>query len=95
MYSMAIGAGIGYLAGNPQARRKTAEIFRQLKESPQAKAVEDTLGEKVNTLTAKATGRREIDITDPAYGGGGADAVDPGVFTPTGLAPERPSMVPH
>jgi hypothetical protein len=76
-YTMAIGAGLGYLAGNERARRKTIDTFKQLKGSPQAKAIEDRVSTKANELTSKVT--RRIDVTEPANGAptiGGADAVD-------------------
>lgn len=98
MYSVAIGAGIGYLAGNQQARKKTADLLHQLKASPQAKAVEDKLTEKATTLKAKTTGGNGIDLSDSRYGSGAIPAVEPEVFTPgrgAGQIQTRPSMVPH
>jgi hypothetical protein len=86
MYTMAIGAGIGYLAGNQQARHKTTELFRQLKSSPKTKAVEEKVSEKVNSMIDLSSGRS------------GTDNAQPEVFTPGGHAspPQpRPSMVPH
>ena len=76
-YTIAIGAGLGYLAGNEQARRKTIDAVKQLKGSPQAKAIEDRVSTKANELTSKVT--RKIDVTESSNGApmvGGADAVD-------------------
>jgi hypothetical protein len=86
IYAIAIGAGLGYLAGNAQARRKTAEVFKQVKSSPTAKAVEDRVSSKVTELTSKKD--REIDMSDTAFESGisdpsyvgGADSVDPSAF---------------
>jgi hypothetical protein len=96
LYAIAIGAGLGYLAGNEQARRKTAEVFNQVKSSQPAKAVEDRVSSKVTELTTKKS--RDIDVSDPAFEGGiadpsyvgGADTVDPGAF---GKSNTRSSMV--
>jgi hypothetical protein len=91
LYTIAIGAGLGYLAGNEQARRKTAEVFHQMKSSPTAKAVEDRVSSKVSDLTSKTSKNdADIDVTDPSYIGG-ADAVDPNAFGKS--AKQRPSMV--
>lgn len=93
LYSVALGAGIGYLAGNQQARHKTAEFVRNLKASPQAKAMEDKVSHKVNAITEKAGLTTSTD-----------DRTEPDVFTPgttgrtgdAGSTPgARPSMVPH
>jgi hypothetical protein len=57
---LAIGIGIGYLAGNEQARRKAWELIRQAKASPQAKAIEDKVSDKVTSMTpgnSSTTGR--------------------------------------
>ena len=97
LYTIAIGAGLGYLAGNEQARRKTAEVFHQMKSSPTAKAVEDRVSSKVSDLTSKKDA--DIDVTDPSYVDGiadpsyigGADAVDPSAFGKS--AKRRPSTV--
>lgn len=83
-YAIAIGAGIGYLAGNEQARHKTAEMFKRVKSSPQAKAVEERVSDKVTDLTSKNRNRDVLDVTDPSYVGG-ADAVD----TESYNAPQR------
>jgi hypothetical protein len=48
---LAIGVGIGYLAGNEQARHKAWELIRQAKASPQAKAIEDKVADKVTSMT--------------------------------------------
>jgi hypothetical protein len=48
---LAIGIGIGYLAGNEQARRKAWDLLRQAKASPQAKAIEDKVSDKVTSMT--------------------------------------------
>jgi len=77
LYTMAIGAGLGYLAGNERARRKTIDAVKQLKGSPQAKAIEDRVSTKANELSSKVT--RKIDVSEPANGTptvGAADAVD-------------------
>lgn len=81
MYTMAIGAGLGYLAGNEQARRKAIDTVKQLKGSPQAKAIESKVSTKANELTSKVTRRIDVSETSnaPANGSpniGGADSVD-------------------
>ena len=79
-YTMAIGAGLGYIAGNESARRKTIETFKKLQGSPQAKALEEKVSTKANALSSKVTGR--IDLPESSNGGlnaptiGGADSVD-------------------
>jgi hypothetical protein len=76
-YTIAIGAGLGYIAGNEQARRKTIDAFKQLKGSPQAKAIEDKVSTKASELTSKVTG--SIDLPESTNGAptiGGADSVD-------------------
>lgn len=86
MYAIAIGAGLGYLAGNEQARRKATELFKQVKASTPAKAVEERVSAKVTDLASK--GDRQIDLGDSSYASGisdpsyvgGADAVDPDEF---------------
>lgn len=55
LYTMAIGVGIGYLVGNERARHKAADAVRRLKSSPQAKAVESKVSDKVSTLTEGLT----------------------------------------
>ena len=99
IYAIAIGAGLGYLAGNEQARRKTFEVFNQVKSSQPAKAVEDRVSSKVTELASKKD--REIDISDADFEGGiadpsyvgGADAVDPAAFGKSKTSNSRPSMV--
>jgi len=83
MYTIAIGAGLGYLAGNEQARRKTIDAFKQLKATPQAKAVEDKVSSKVTELSSKVGGK--IDVTTPTTVGG-ADSVDTSARTSSGTA---------
>jgi len=86
MYAIAIGAGIGYLAGNEQARRKAFDLVKQVKSSTPAKAVEERVSAKVTDLASK--GDRRIDLNDSSYSSGlsdqsyvgGADAVDPDEF---------------
>ena len=86
MYAMAIGAGLGYLAGNQQARRKAFDLMKQAKASTPAKAVEERVSAKVTDLKSK--GDRQIDLNDSSYSSGmsdtsyvaGADAVDPDEF---------------
>ena len=84
MALIAIGAGIGYLAGNQRARHKTIDMFKQVKSSPQAKAIEERVSDKVTDLTTR--GDRELDITDPSYIGD-ADSVDTGSYTPAHMSP--------
>jgi hypothetical protein len=84
LYSVAIGAGIGYLAGNQQARHKAAEFVRNLKSSPQAKAVEDKVSHKVSTLTDKAGMKGRSD-----------DRAESDAFTASSTGTTSPSMVPH
>ena len=84
MYLIAIGAGIGYLAGNQRARQKAVDTFKQVKSSPQAKAIEERVSDKVTDLTTR--GDRELDITDPSYLGD-ADAVDSGAYSSSQMSP--------
>ena len=65
---IAAGAGIGYLAGNASARRKTMDAIGKVKSSPQMQAVEQRLGDKVTNIASK--GDREIDLsgTSSSYG---------------------------
>lgn len=100
IYSIAIGAGLGYLAGNDQARRKAFELVKQVKASAPAKAVEERVSEKVTDLASKRKGDSDLaspsyssGIADPSYVGG-ADNVDPDEFM-TAHGSSRPSMVPR
>ena len=52
---LAIGAGLGYLAGNEQARRKAWELVKQAKGSPPAKAIESKVSDKVTALTPRTS----------------------------------------
>lgn len=92
-YTMAIGAGLGYIAGNAKARSKTIDTFKQLKGSPQAKALESKVSTKANQLTSKVT-RTSIDIPESTNGAptvGGADAVDTsmGSYSSAPLKPDH------
>lgn len=80
---IAIGAGIGYLAGNERARRMAFDKVKQIKSSPRTKALEEKVTDKVTNLTSRAD--RELDVTDPSYVGD-ADSVDTGAYTPTHLS---------
>lgn len=53
--TIAIGAGIGYLAGNADARSKTWAALKQAQQSPPAKSLED----KVNGAVSQLSDRRQ------------------------------------
>lgn len=61
MSKFAIGAGLGYLAGNEQARQRIVDAVKQLRETPQFQAVEDRLAKKTESLTSSAD---EVDLRD-------------------------------
>ena len=94
IYTMAIGAGLGYIAGNESARRKTIDTFKRLQGSPQAKALEDKVSTKANALTSKVT--RRIDLPESNNGApdaptiGGADSVDTSAQRSYSSAPLTP-----
>ena len=73
LYGIAIGAGLGYLAGNESARTKTLDALKRWKASPQAKAVEDKMSSTATQLSSKVTGKGN---TQPTPLLGGADAAD-------------------
>lgn len=55
--TIAIGAGMGYLAGNADARAKTWAALKQAKQSPSAKSLED----KVSGAVSQLSDRRKTD----------------------------------
>ena len=55
LVTIAIGAGMGYLAGNADARAKTWAALKQAKQSPSAKSLED----KVSGAVEPAVGPPE------------------------------------
>lgn len=57
LFTIAIGAGMGYLAGNPDARAKTWAAVKQAKQSPPAKTLED----KVSGAVSQLSDRRKTD----------------------------------
>lgn len=77
LFTIAIGAGLGYLAGNEQARTKTFDAVKQLTSTPQAKSIEGKVSSKVTDLSSKAAAKakRKVDVTDDTIVGA-ADAVD-------------------
>jgi len=65
---LAIGVGIGYLAGNEQARHKAWDLLKQAKASPQAKAIEVKVSDKVTSITpgTSSTTNRPNGTSQPA-----------------------------
>lgn len=59
LVTIAIGAGMGYLAGNADARAKTWAAVKQAKQSPSAKSLED----KVSGAVSQLSDRRKSDPT--------------------------------
>ena len=57
LFTIAIGAGMGYLAGNAEARTKTWAALKQAKQSPSAKSLED----KVSGAVSQLSDRRKTD----------------------------------
>ena len=86
LYTIAAAIGVGYIAGNEHARRKTLDTFKQVKSTPPAKAVEDKVSAKVTQLSSKVGGK--IAETVPATVGG-ADSVDTSAHIGS-TASERP-----
>jgi hypothetical protein len=66
-YTLAIGFGLGYLAGNETARRKALDLIQQAKESRQGKAVESRVSDTVTDLTSRVD--PDMGISDPSYMG--------------------------
>jgi hypothetical protein len=62
LVTIAIGAGMGYLAGNADARAKTWAALKQAKQSPPAKSLED----KVSGAVSQLSDRRKSDTPDAA-----------------------------
>lgn len=57
LVTIAIGAGMGYLAGNADARAKTWSALKQAKQSSSAKSLED----KVSGAVSQLSDRRKSD----------------------------------
>jgi hypothetical protein len=62
LVTIAIGAGLGYLAGNEEARHKTWAALKQAKQSPSAKSLEG----KVSGAVSQLSDRRQKSETDDA-----------------------------
>lgn len=61
LVTIAIGAGIGYLAGNEDARRKTWAALKQAQESRSAKSLEGKVSGAVSQLSDR---RQKSDTVD-------------------------------
>ena len=59
LVTIAIGAGIGYLAGNADARTKTWAALKQAQQSMPAKSIEDKVSGAVSQLSDR---RQKSDI---------------------------------
>lgn len=70
LYTIAIGAGLGYLAGNESARRKVMDTARRVQQSPQAQAVEQRLTSKFKRVADEklGTGGQNGDQYGDRYG---------------------------
>lgn len=60
LFTIAIGAGMGYLAGNADARTKTWAALKQAQQSMPAKSIED----KVSGAVSQISDRRKSDPND-------------------------------
>lgn len=60
LVTIAIGAGMGYLAGNADARAKTWAALKQAQQSMPAKSIED----KVSGAVSQISDRRKSDTND-------------------------------
>ncbi|MCZ3389065.1 MAG: hypothetical protein LH645_08055 [Actinomycetia bacterium] len=65
MFTIAIGAGIGYLAGNAEARQKTWAALRNVKESRSAKSIEDRVGGAVSGAVSQLADKRRSTGDEP------------------------------
>lgn len=74
MFGLAVGAGLGYLAGNPDARTKAKERFNQWRESSAAKKAQAKLNDTVHDLRDKAPALRSGDSTEPGATSGSDSA---------------------
>ncbi len=60
LFTIAIGAGVGYLAGNAEARTKTWAALKQAQQSRSAKSLEG----KVTGAVSQLSDRRQKSDTD-------------------------------